>query len=390
MKKKILFLCSNMRIGGFQKSLVSLLQYFDYEKYDVDLLLFRPEGVFMSLIPEQVKIIPPPIIPDYLESTKEALPILLKKHKIGLLLWRAFSGCMSAINKGVGAWLLSRAIPKLHGKHYDIVIDYNGQWQLYYMVDKIDGIKKYSYFHSDYAKWKYYLYTDRIYYQKVDAIVTVSDDCMLSMQKLFPRQKGKIYCIENIIADKTVNIYPIGSNNFQDDFSGKRLVTVGRVCSDKGLDYALEACRILKEQGERFRWYWIGPYTDLSLLKERTATLNINEEFVFLGATDNPYDYMRNAYLLIHPSKFEGKAVAVEESKVLAIPVVATNYSTVSNQIVDGENGSIVEMNADALAKKIKYYLQHPELREKQHAYMLRNCTGNAKEIDKLYELIED
>ena len=36
MKKKILFLCSNMEIGGFQKSLISVLQCFDYEKYDVD------------------------------------------------------------------------------------------------------------------------------------------------------------------------------------------------------------------------------------------------------------------------------------------------------------------------------------------------------------------
>lgn len=40
--KNILFICGNMEIGGVQKSLVSLLQHFDYRKYNVDLLLFAP------------------------------------------------------------------------------------------------------------------------------------------------------------------------------------------------------------------------------------------------------------------------------------------------------------------------------------------------------------
>ena len=58
MKKKILFICSNMKVGGFQKSLISLLRCFDYEKYDVDLLLLDPSGIFMDLIPKEVNILP--------------------------------------------------------------------------------------------------------------------------------------------------------------------------------------------------------------------------------------------------------------------------------------------------------------------------------------------
>ena len=56
MKKKILFIIPNLKSGGAEKSLVTLLQLFDYKKYDVSLFLFRKEGLFLSCVPPQVKI----------------------------------------------------------------------------------------------------------------------------------------------------------------------------------------------------------------------------------------------------------------------------------------------------------------------------------------------
>ena len=44
MKKKILIIMPSMFIGGAERSLLGLLEQFDYEKYDVDLFLKRHEG----------------------------------------------------------------------------------------------------------------------------------------------------------------------------------------------------------------------------------------------------------------------------------------------------------------------------------------------------------
>mgnify|MGYP000600414399 CR=1 FL=1 len=107
MKKKILFLCSNMEIGGFQKSLISVLQCFDYEKYDVDLLLFNPTGIFMELIPTQVNILPTIIEPTYFANGKKAVSFLIKNRKS---IWqfidyyRAFCGYLTK-GKGRLLWL---------------------------------------------------------------------------------------------------------------------------------------------------------------------------------------------------------------------------------------------------------------------------------------------
>ena len=57
MKKKILFVIPSMRSGGAEKSLLTVLTLFDYEKYEVDLLCFRHDGLFFEKIPKEVNII---------------------------------------------------------------------------------------------------------------------------------------------------------------------------------------------------------------------------------------------------------------------------------------------------------------------------------------------
>ena len=57
-KKKILFVISTLRMGGAEKSLVSLLKMLNPYNLDVDLFVFESEGVLESEVPEWVNIIP--------------------------------------------------------------------------------------------------------------------------------------------------------------------------------------------------------------------------------------------------------------------------------------------------------------------------------------------
>lgn len=386
-KKEILFISSNMDIGGFQKSLLSLLQYFDYERYEVDLLLLSHKGAFYDLIPNQVNLIKLPIQEEYFNSFPNCIIGLLKKKKIGLALYRILQLMVSKVDKGIGGIFLSKAIPKID-KEYDAIIDYNGQHILYYMIDKLNAKKKITYFHSDYNKWPYYKNADRRYYNKVDKIVTVSELCKQSLVENFSDNKNKMYVIENIITPKTVNIFPVDSNNFTDtEFKGKRIVTVGRLCKEKGPDLAILALKRLRDKGFNIQWYWIGPGEE----KEYSRLISENGltgKFKLLGGTNNPYDYMRNADILVFPSRFEGKAVAIEEAKVLNKPIVTTNFSTVKNQLEHNVTGIITEMNAQSLSEGIEEVLTNNELKEKLQENLKTQCTGNANECEKLYEII--
>ena len=44
MKKKLLIVSHALELGGAERSLIGLLNAFDFEKYDVDLFLLRHEG----------------------------------------------------------------------------------------------------------------------------------------------------------------------------------------------------------------------------------------------------------------------------------------------------------------------------------------------------------
>src|SRR5690606_17757010 len=59
-KRTVLFVINNLQVGGAERSLISLLQELDYEKFEIDLLLFSKTGLFLESVPEQVNILPEP------------------------------------------------------------------------------------------------------------------------------------------------------------------------------------------------------------------------------------------------------------------------------------------------------------------------------------------
>lgn len=388
MKKDILFICSNMNIGGFQKSLINLLINFDYDKYNVDLLLINGEGIFINNIPKEVDIITlNKLVPSFFENTNLSIKLLIKQRKYILALIRLLIGIISSIDKGYGAILMSKFIPKID-KEYDCCIDYNGQYLNYYMIDKISAKKKITYFHSDYSKWDYYKNADRKYYKKVDAIVTVSDICVESLKKYFPEYSDKIYCVENIITRKTVS-----SNcklkHKSLNIDKLKIVTVGRVCIDKGYDLALEAAKLLMQDKYDFEWYWIGPGNNTKEVIELRNRYNIDNIFKFLGPSADPYYYIEKADIVVFPSRFEGKAVVIEETKIINKPIVVTNFSTVDNQIKDLKSGIVVEMSGQAVYEGVKKLLEDRNLCKSIINYQQNNCKGNLYEINKIYKLIE-
>ena len=56
MKKKILFTCFSLRVGGITSALINLLNNIDYQKYDVTLLLQVREGEFLKNLNPNVKL----------------------------------------------------------------------------------------------------------------------------------------------------------------------------------------------------------------------------------------------------------------------------------------------------------------------------------------------
>lgn len=381
-RKKILFLIGNLESGGVSKSMVSLLNVIDKKSYDISLWCASPSGVFYSLLPKDIRIISNKKTTLLLQGIN-GLFALLKSGDILLFFASIIRLLLSKISKGYAAWWLSRFFLPLN-ETYDLIVDYNGQQQLYYMVDRLKGKKKVTFFHSDYAKWPYYYKMDRKYFTKVDYIFTISEQCADSLKKFFPKETDKIKLMENI---SSVDLIRKMADEENIKFSSKiSILTVGHVCRSKGTDLAIEAMRLLKDKGIDFKWYFLGEIKeDFSIL---ISKYSLEAYIEFLGIKANPYPYLKASTIYVHPSRFEGKSIALDEAKILCKPIVVTNFSTVHDQFEDGENALITDFLPENIAFKIMNLLDDEELSDSLVENLKRSVSDNSSEINKLYSLL--
>lgn len=387
MKKKILLIISNMESGGVSKSMSSLLNVIDTLRYDVDCFILSPKGIFMDSIPQEINMVSDKRTALFFSEFPKNILSLIKSGYVVDAIFRLIAGFLMLFNKGLGGWMLSRRIYKIK-KEYDLAVDYNGQHQLYYLIDKVQAKKKVTFFHSDYEKWDYYYSMDKKYMPKADYIFSISKHCVDSLIKYFSSEKEKIGLFENISSVKT--ILKMSTELVDDplDNKVKTLITIGHLTENKGTSLAIKAARILKEKGLVFKWYFIGNDSQKEYYTRLAKEEGVLEQIVFMGLKFNPYPYIKQADILVHPSKFEGKSIALDEAKLLCKPIVVTNFSTVHDQFIDRVNASICEMKPQDIAAKIIELIDDEYLRNNYTQYLYVNMKDNSSEIDKLYDII--
>ena len=360
----------------------------DRDRYDVSLMIVTPVGAFMELLPKDLRIITNPkwsALTGRLSGSWKLLKMGCPLLAIGNCLRLAVS---AAGNKGLAARMIGRMMPALD-EEFDTVVDFNGQQQLYYMVDKLKAKKKVTFFHSDYAQWPYYFNADKKYFPKVDYIFTISDKCVQSLKKYFPEVSDKIGLMENITSHDMIT--EMASADVKDMAEGKcKLLTVGHVCENKGSLMALEAAAMLKSSGLDFHWYFIGTVEDRIKYNKIVEEKGLEDYITFMGVRTNPYPYFRKATIIVHPSKFEGRSIAMDEAKLLCKPVVVTNFSTVNDQFSDRYNASICEMTPESIANAVEGLVEKNTLRNQYENNLRAECHDNSAEINKLYKIFDE
>ncbi|WP_226655135.1 glycosyltransferase [Pseudalkalibacillus hwajinpoensis] len=397
MKKKVLISMYSLHIGGAERSLIGLLETFDYTKFDIDLFLYRHEGEFLSYIPNQIKLIPP--IKEYTTFERPIVEVV-KEGNLFLGSVRILSKLKANMkNKGLKkeqrtykqmqyTWHYSlRKLPEFK-KQYDIAISFLGPHN--FILEKVQARKKIGWSHTDY-------YTivnpdeklDEKMWSKLDYIVNVSSDCETSFLKVFPKLEGKSVVLENIISPSFVReqANECVIKEMPNDGSLK-ICTVGRYSNQKGFDMAIVACKKLIQLGYDIKWYVIGYGGEEGYLRELISTHNLGNKFILLGKKKNPYPYINSCDIYCQPSRYEGKAVTVREAQILGKPVLITNYPTAKSQLENGFDGEICDLSIEGIVNGIKDLYDNLSKRNELSKNCINRDYSNRSEINKLYELI--
>ncbi len=154
----------------------------------------------------------------------------------------------------------------------------------------------------------------------------------------------------------------------------------------KGLDISIEAMRLLKECGIKFKYYIIGDKEsqDVEPYKFMVYELGLTEEVVFLGEQSHKksLDYLTTADLYIQPSLNEGFCNAVLEAQSQGILCIVSNAGGLSENVLHGETGWVVpKYSPELLAEQIKKVLLM-DLEEKT-----RISTNAMSRVRKVFNL---
>jgi glycosyltransferase involved in cell wall biosynthesis len=396
MKKTILFVIDSLDCAGAEKSLVTLLSLLDYSKFSVDLMLFGHGGILEELVPKEVNILKPLNYSLFANlSYKEAVVQSIGKLDFKMLHSRLKYSASLRLKRYTNPqkariyWQSVSKVIERSQNEYDYAISYAQGIPTFYVAEKVKAAKKFAWINVSYRLTEKDKHFQKKYYDEFDKIVAVSDsakDIFIETFPQFSERMGVIYDINN--PDFITKMAEI-EEGYQDSFNGIKILTIGRLAKQKGYDFALEACKKLKEKGIQFKWYVLGKGPLEKEIKNYIQVNNLTDNFILLGVKANPYPYIKKADIYVQPSRYEGFGIALAEARMLNIPVVTTRFDAVYNQMVDGMNGLVVDMNAGAISEGILKLIKDQTLKSHIINYLKSEKKGNIEEIEKIYKLLE-
>lgn len=391
-KKKLLFIMESLKIGGAEKSLVTIFSLLDYNKYDVDLFLFEQKGEFMQFLPKEVNLLP--------ASTN--YKIFIKNRKISPLKFLLKLNLKCFYHSSI--WLLKVLISKFkkeklyigweHIKYffdkleqnYDTSISFLERKTIYYGVDKVRSKNKIAFIHNDYSIYPYDKLKDDYYFKYYNNIATVSEHCKEVLIEKFPKYKDKFLVIKNMVSKIMINklsLEPI--TNYMIDKKYINIVSVGRLVNQKGFDKAIEICKKLLDNNLKIHWYIIGEGEERNNLEDLIKKYNLENNFFLIGADVNPYKWMNIADIYVQPSRFEGYGITVAEAKCLNKPIVASDIPEF-RELLDNDKG-LLASNIEEFTKLIEKLVNDNKLKNKM-INILSNEENSLKELEKLYRIM--
>lgn len=345
IKNKILFVIDSLRIGGVQSALINLLQALDYNVFDVSLLLFHFEEKYLSLIPKDVQVLKMPFVIDAMNMTKESA----KNTSLSAYFAKAF-GAISCryLGSKLTYKLLFNVCPRIKEK-FDVAISFTNNLDSrstyfgcnQYVLNYINAKHKASWLHVDYEAMNMNTTINNNEYLRFDRIIHVSEGCKEIFLKYIPVLANKSVVAYNIIDPAIVHKK---STEYVFDYGAKnifKIITIARLDKNKNITACVNIAKRLKENNIAFIWNILGDGQDKNVIEELIKKEDVSDCVRLIGYVRNPYPILKESDILVSTSLSESFGMAIYESTVLGIPVVAYNYPALKEIINHGVNGYI-------------------------------------------------
>jgi glycosyltransferase involved in cell wall biosynthesis len=160
--------------------------------------------------------------------------------------------------------------------------------------------------------------------------------------------------------------YPAGFDSPEQ----KVVTTVARFFPQKGMQYIVEAAIKVLSQRSDTTWWLVGDGPERAPLQELVQKMGMDHRLLFLGVRNDVACLVRQTYVHVLGSLFEGLGLVALEAAAFGVPTIGTRIGGLEEAILDGVTGLLVpKASSDALAEATLRLLGDPDL---------RNCLGKA------------
>lgn len=226
--------------------------------------------------------------------------------------------------------------------------------------------------------------------RKSAAIICVSDVLQKKMEALIgANYGGKYYTIYNGYKNSNVIVAKKKSDEFV-------ILFVGGIIEQKGIRYLIKAFSKINEKYGNTRLVIVGEGVLLNEIKYLVKQFGLQKSITFKGGLSPDKTLMEysNSNVFVLPSWNEGFGVVYLEAMSQSIPIVGSKGFGISDIVIDGKNGFLVEpRNIAELYNKLEILINNEKLRLEMGQMgnkTIRELTWekNAIEYNKVYKMI--
>ena len=401
MSKKVLFVINTLGQAGAEVALLELLRSMDPAEYDISLYVLMEQGELLSRIPEHVRLLNDRYEEVSVlgrEGSGKMVSTVLRALVTRGTIFRRFpylvSNLAAMIRRG-RIWpdkLLWRVISdgaKRLEETFDLAVAYLEGGSAYYVADYVKARKKAAFIHIDYGQAGYTRKLDQDCYLRYDSIFTVSGEVKEHFLAAYPECGRRTEIFHNQMDQEEIKRRSREVGGFTDSYSGIRILTVGRLTYQKAYDYAITALKLLKEEGYPVKWYILGEGNQRTVLEKKIEEYSLQEDFLLPGAVANPYPYYAQTDIYVHATRFEGKSIAIQEAQILGCPIIASDCSGNREQIVNGADGLLCDLDPETIKESIAVLIKDEEKRKALGRAAADKNNSYKEDMQMLYALME-
>lgn len=356
-KKRLLFTAYSLNLGGIETALINLVNRIDLDKYDVEIILEKKEGIFLDKVKKEITI--------------KEFKVYNNKNKIIRKIRNLSQRIIyTIVNYHTYDFSCCYATYSLSGSKLSKIASSNNSFYVH---------NNYKDLYKDEQKEKQFFMDRKI--TKFKHIIFVSNEYRKEFLRLFPNLEEKTLVLNNFIDTENIKKESKAKITEKKQKGKKIFLFVGRLDDDaKKIGRAIRLTKKIKE----IEFWMVGDGPDRKIYEEMIKKEKLEDRVKLIGRKKNPYPYMKQADYILLTSDYEGFPVIYLEAITLQKPIITT-IDVSDDKINMGKDYAwIVSKEEKKMVKQVQEILKENKMPKKIDVEKLQSTR--MEDFEKLFD----